>query len=385
MELTLFVDHQCNLRCSYCYTGEKLKRAMSRETMRDAVALALASPLRHLDVSFFGGEPLVHPEFVRDTVEHVERELAALKGPKPSLRFILNTNATLLDDDIVALMAPPRRFTVFVSLDGPRDVHDRHRVNVIGKGSYDLTLGGIERLSRAKVPFQLMVVFGTETAGRLGDALRQALALSPEKIQLNANYGDDWTEESIEALRSGLDAAGDVWMEALRAGRVVPVEPLHSKILSHLKGGIPCPSRCLLGDRELTVTPTGRIYPCPQMVKEDRDETLAIGHVESGLDRDKIRALQQQKDRALDSCEGCDLFARCQSQCGCRHVALTGELGSITQVLCEIEEAYVDAADRVAETLVAEQCPSFVEYYYQRNWAPAEGAALVTLRRSKEA
>jgi len=367
MELTLFVDHQCNLRCSYCYTGEKFDRAMSRETMRRAVALALAAPTRHLDVSFFGGEPLIRLDFLRETVEHVERAVAELPEPRPSLRFILNTNATLIDDAAIELMKD-RCFTVFVSLDGPKDVHDRHRLNVVGKGSF---------------AFQLMLVFGPDTGRRLGDALSLALGLGAKRVQLSANYRADWTDADIEELRIGLDQAGDAWMRQFREGSVTPVEPLHSKILSHLKGGIPCPSRCLLGDRELTVAPSGRLYPCPQMVGEDDDETLSIGHLDGGLDRDKIAALGRQKDRSLDTCSSCDLYARCQSQCGCRHVALSGELGRITATLCEIEAAYIDAADRVAETLHGEGSTAFDDYYYRRDWQPAAGAALVPLRLSR--
>jgi hypothetical protein len=77
------------------------------------------------------------------------------------------------------------------------------------------------------------------------------------------------------------------------------------------------------------------------------------------------------------------LRSRCQSHCGCKHVALTGELGQITAALCETEAAFIDEADRVAETLHAEKCPAFIDYYYGRNWGPSKGAKLVELRRAK--
>ncbi len=384
MELTLFVDHQCNLRCTYCYNGDKFNRTMNLETMRAAVRLALEAPGRELDVSFFGGEPLLHTSFIRQTIAHVENAVAALPGARPSLRFILNTNATLVDAEAIELLRS-RRFTVFASIDGPRDVHDRNRVDAGGKGSFDKVLTGVRRLREARVPFQIMVVFGVDTAGSLGDALREVLPLGAEKIQLNADYRDDWTEGSIAALRRGLKAAGDAWMELFRAGKALPVAPLHGKILSHLKAGLPCPSRCQLGGREFTVAPSGRIYPCPQMVGEDAEHELVIGHVRSGIDARALAALESQKAAAESSCQGCELAARCQSQCGCRQVALTGRLGKITRVLCETESAYIDAADRVAETLVAEQCPAFIDYYYRRRWEPAEGAKPIALRRARDA
>ena len=382
MELTLFVDHQCNLRCSYCYNGEKYNRAMSLDTMREAVDLVLRTPMRLLELSFFGGEPLVQEDLVREAMLYAERRVAELPAPRPELRFILNTNATLIRDTTIGLLSN-RRCLVFVSVDGPRDVHDRFRVDAGGKGSYDKTLAGIARLRAAKIPFQIMVVFGAETAGRLGDAIGAALPLGSERIQLSANYRDDWTDESIADLRRGLDHAGDVWMDLFRAGQAFPIVPFHSKILSHLKGGIPCPSRCLLGGNELTVTPTGRLYPCPQMVGEDRDDALVIGHVATGVDTAAIAALERQKARSADTCAPCELVDRCQSQCGCRHVALTGRLGEITATLCEIESAFIDAADRVAETMMAEQNVTFIDYFYRREWRPADGAQIVNLRRSR--
>ena len=384
MELTLFVDHQCNLRCSYCYTGDKFGRRMSRETMHKAVALALEQPGAELDIAFFGGEPLMHTDFVRETVEHVECRVAGMTGPKPRLRFSMNTNATLVDDEVIELMGAPRRWTAFVSLDGPKELHDRVRLNVAGKGSFDAAARGLERLRQARIPRALLAVVTPESAPRLGDTMRAMLPFKPGRVAFSANYRAAWTEADIEALRGGLDEAAAVWMDLFRAGIAIPVEPFHGKILSHLKGGTPCPSRCLLGGREMTVTPLGRIYPCAQMVGEDDDDTLVIGHVDGGLDREAMGRLQTLKDRVEVTCEGCDLRARCQSQCGCRHLALSGELGRISATLCEIEAAYVDAADRVAEQLFDEQCPTFLRYYYGREWRPASGAELSQLRRARD-
>jgi uncharacterized protein len=384
MELTLFVDHQCNLRCSYCYTGDKFSRRMSSETMHKAVALALEQRAAELDVAFFGGEPLMHPDFVRETVEHVERRVAEMAGPRPRLRFSMNTNATLIDDEALALLGAPRRWTAFVSLDGPPEIHDRVRLNAAGKGSFAAAARGLERLREARVPRALLAVVTPESAPRLGDTLRAMLPFEPGRVAFSANYRAAWTDADIDALRSGLEEAAAVWMELFRAGIAIPVEPFHGKILTHLQGGIPCPSRCLLGGREMTVTPRGRIYPCAQMVGEDDDETLVIGQVDSGLDRQAMERLQALKDRVEATCDGCELRARCQSQCGCRHLALSGELGRVTATLCEIESAYVDAADRVAEQLFEEQCPAFLQYYYARSWRPAQGAALRPLRRSRE-
>ena len=118
------------------------------------------------------------------------------------------------------------------------------------------------------------------------------------------------------------------------------------------------------------------------MVGEDRDGGLAYGDVDRGFDLTSLARMQAAKDRVEKTCAPCELRDRCQSQCGCRHVALTGKLGEITETLCEIETAYIDQADRIAETLIAEKNPSFVDYFYRRDWAPAEGAEWSAERRA---
>jgi uncharacterized protein len=205
------------------------------------------------------------------------------------------------------------------------------------------------------------------------------------RLHLSANYAADWTDESIAGLRLGLHEVGEAWMEEFRAGRPFSLEPLHSKILSHLKGGMPCPPRCLLGGCEWCVSPAGHIYPCAQMVNEDRRIDLVIGHVDRGIDLDGLLRLRRLKDRVETTCAECELRDRCQSHCGCRHIALSGELGVITATLCEIESAVIEEADRVAETLFAESCDAFLEYYYRRDWYAVPGGELSELRRARDA
>lgn len=384
MELTLFVDHQCNLRCTYCYTGRKFNRKMSREVLDKALRLALASLDSHLDISFFGGEPLLRFDLIRQADEIVTRAISGSARPT-TLRWLLNTNATLLTDEILDWLMPPRVANVFVSMDGPRDVHDRCRLDTSGKGTYDRVLQGISKLRARGLPFRVLAVVGTESAGDVGRILAELLGLGAEQVHLSANFRDDWDEAAIERLRDGLRIAAEHWMAEFRAGRTCQVEPLHTKILTHLKGGVPCPSRCLLGGHEFTVVPSGNIYPCAQMVGEDRHEELVIGHVDRGLDQVRIAQLSELKDRIETTCAPCALRDRCQSHCGCRHLALSGKLGQITAVLCEIEAAMIDAADRVATTLHNEQCPAFMDLYYRQPWVMASGGQLTALRRSRDA
>ena len=223
MELTLFVDHACNLCCSYCYNGRKFSRLMPSEVMRKSVDMALASRPAVLDVSFFGGEPLLHPGFIEETLAHVETAVRSQPEPRPRVRYVMNTNGTLADDRVLALLSPPRDFTVYLSLDGPAAVHDAHRVDERGQGSFAGILANLERLRRTGVSFRLVAVVRPDTARRLGEVVRTLLDLQPAQATLAPDFRAPWTEESIALLRAGLRDAGHVWMDAFRRGRVTPL------------------------------------------------------------------------------------------------------------------------------------------------------------------
>lgn len=382
MELTLFLDHACNLRCSYCYGGKKFSRPMSAAVMRRAVDLALEQRPTQFDVSFFGGEPLLHPGLIEETLAYVDSKVAQLGSSQ--VRFVLNTNGTIVDDRVLAMLAPPRRFTTFVSLDGPASVHDAHRVDEGGRGSCARVEANLALLRKHKIPFCLVAVVRPDSARRLGEVLEALLRQQPTLVTLTPDLRAPWTEESVTHLRSGLGDLAQVWISAFRLGQVVRVEPLHGKILTHLNEGIPCPERCTLAGHAFAVAPSGRLYPCAQMIGEDDSDELVIGTVEVGLDRERLADLQQAKDRVEETCSPCALRDRCQSHCGCQHWALTGELGRINATLCEVEESFIAAADHTACTLLAEGCPSFIAAYYRKRYRPAPGAGLARLRRSQD-
>ncbi len=382
MDLTLFLNHACNLRCTYCYNGEKFTRRMTSDTMRRSVELMLARGPTDLDVSFFGGEPMLEFDLIRETVEYVERRVTEL-GKTNRPRFILNTNSTLFTDESIEFIRG-RNFSVYTSVDGPREDHNKTRLNVAGRGSFDTVMDGLSRMRGAAIPFQILCVVNTENAPRLGAALEALAPLGARMLTFSPNFRDDWTDESIQGLRRGLRDAGAVWMDLFRAGKATHVEPFQNKIISHLQGANACPSRCQLGGREFAVSPAGNLYPCAQNVEEDRNHDLVIGTLDTGFDHDAMRRLQEQKNGVEETCSGCDIKHRCQSHCGCRHVALTGRMGQITAVLCEIESAFIDEADRVAEILFTEQCPAFIDRYYRKQWVPTGGAKIVRLRKSRD-
>ena len=124
------------------------------------------------------------------------------------------------------------------------------------------------------------------------------------------------------------------------------------------------------------MSPAGRIYPCAEMIGEDEREHLTVGHVRTGIDAERVARLRRLKERVDPACGPCALKSRCQRHCGCRQLAVSGELGKLSPRFCDIEALFVAQADRVADLLWRERCPTFRALYYDRAWHPESGARI---------
>jgi uncharacterized protein len=382
MELCLVVDHACNLRCRYCYTGEKRSAAMSDDVIRSAIDWALRQSTGWLSITLFGGEPLLHPNILQ-TVERAVVETLAAHDTGTKLRWLLDTNATLFTDASLGWLATHKPSKVFVSLDGTAEAHDRHRMDTHGEPTHRRVVEGIRRLRERGIPFDIVAVVSPDTAHLLAQSLEFLLTLGAEQVQFQVNLRAEWSGSHLQAFAGHARGAAQVWAENFRQGRAAVVAPFHSKVLSHLFGELHLPSRCQIATREVAIAPSGRIYPCAEMVGEDQRDDFVIGHVGSGLDVTRVQQLRELVQRVHETCRECALKSRCLNGCGCRQLASTGHLGHIAASLCETENAWIDAADAVAEMLVTERCAPFLDFYYGQKWAvpsPSSEQTLVPLR-----
>jgi uncharacterized protein len=352
---------------------------MSRQTAERAIELALSRDPRELRLSFFGGEPLLNLDLVEHVTAYAKRRLAEVDSNAPFM-VGLNTNATLVDERVVRFVSAYQTYA-YVSLDGPAVVHDKHRLTVTGSGSHESVRAGLLRLADAGVKVGAVAVLNPDTAHLGRDIAEELLNLPVSRANVVCNLRATWDDAALEALRAGLLDAMEPWKRAFRSGKSIQFEPFTSKVLTHLHAAMPCVSRCQLAAKDFTVAPSGRIYSCGERVGDDDDTTFCIGSLDGGLDEEKLRALRVQKEQIEIHCQSCDIRERCASSCGCKHVALTGTYGRVTSTLCDTEAAFIEAADALAESLYAEGCEAFLEFFYRKRWAPTSSNGFVPLRR----
>jgi uncharacterized protein len=362
MRLTLFLDHACNLRCTYCYNGQKFSRPMPRDVARRALDVALdACRGPDLVVALFGGEPLLDLGLVRDVVA-LAREAAGQRG-KP-LRFHVTTNGTLLDDERVALLRE-NDFTAQVSLDGCREAHDATRRFADGSPSHHVVVENTRRLMAAGVRVRVVSVMDPANVAHLADSLDFLADLGVRHLHFAPNVLGHWDDDACSRMEQGLRALGDRYMERLRRGMDLRLDPLHGKMVTHLATEECRSVRCAFGQDELAVAPSGRLYPCDRMVRADSDDDACMGDVWSGVDAVRLERLLAPR-RTLDAeCAACDLRDRCTHWCGCANWETTRNPGRPSALQCWLERAFVAEADRVAATLYGEKNPLFMTRFYE--------------------
>ncbi|MBQ9726369.1 MAG: radical SAM protein [Kiritimatiellae bacterium] len=389
MSITLSLTHDCNLRCSYCYAGRKSHRAMTRATMQRALEWAVGYHKAHalgrnFVLGFFGGEPLLEWDLLREADALAER-LCREAGLE--LRRTLTTNGTLLDEE-KARWLTERHYTIGLSLDGPPERHDRFRRHADGSGSYAEAVRAVRLLSPYREPCpEFNCVVRPDSLESVPEAVRHLAALAGFPIALNPDFTAAWKPSDREPFRRAYGEVADFCVSEWREGRPLHVTWIDAKLKTLLMDGYREQDRCCPVRRELAAAPSGNLYPCPNLVGEDDRADLRLGDVFSGIDAEALRKALSRCGSSLPACKSCPVAPRCQNWCGCANWFSTGRTDAVSPFQCFYEKTTIELADRVAETLLAEKCEPFLAHFgeFIRVAAPEVAAEVSGAARSPSA
>lgn len=360
LRVSLFLNHACNLRCSYCYNGEHFARAMPFDVARRGVDLSFDLGRHQRRVSFFGGEPLLEMDLLREVVAYGRAEAARRES---SQGFLVVTNATLLDQEKLTWFLE-HRVVIASSLDGDRAAHDATRRRADGGSSHEQVVRNLRPLLEACPDTKIIAVIDPLNVDHLADSFSFLLSIGARNLSMNVNYEGDWGEQERDRFRVALRALGDRYIEAWRQGLPFSLNLFDSKIVTHLKGGFSIRDRCDFGCEELAVAPSGRLYPCDRLVGQDDRDDVVIGDVWRGIDTVRRDALIEAKNSPAQDCGRCTFVSRCMFWCGCINRAMTGSVGEVSGLLCWFEQRIIEEADRCGEILYREQTPAFMARFY---------------------
>ena len=350
MHLTLHLTDRCNLACRYCYQRHGTKR-MTFETAMKAIGECTRGET-NCGIIFFGGEPLLESELVFRIIAECERR-------EPfKFHYKVTTNGMLVTPSFLA-MANDARLHVAMSFDGTPSAHDRHRRHRDGGGTAAALLPKLAALLKAQPYAPVMMTVNPDTAADFCDGVRFLREIGASYLITSLNFQADWDARAKKELWKAYGKLGEWYLDAYRKEEKFYFAAFDKRIASHVwpgRGG-----SCLLGKRQISVSPDGIYYPCVQFV--GRDE-FALGRVGSGLDPARRACVFERNERAKPSCGDCALLGRCNNRCGCLNLSVTGTIDEVPPFHCEHERFLIPLADRLAETLYRERNALFLQRHY---------------------
>ena len=347
--LCLHVAHTCNLNCSYCfasqgrYHGERA--VMSPEVGRQALDFLIAhsGTRRNLEVDFFGGEPLMNFETVKELVRYAR---AREKETGKNFRFTLTTNGMLINEDVIDF-ANREMSNVVLSLDGRKEIHDATRVDFAGNGSYERIVPKFQKLveSRGGKGYYMRGTFTHRNPDFTKDVFHMAdLGFTELSMEPVVSAPDDpmaLTAEDIEVVKEQYEILAKEMLRREEEGR--PLTFYHYMI--DLTEG-PCVykriSGCGSGTEYMAVTPWGDLYPCHQFVGE---EEYKLGDVWNGVTNDALREdFRACNAYARPECKDCWAKLYCSGGCAANAFHASGSIRGIYQPGCELFKKRIECA-----------------------------------------
>ncbi len=351
--LCLHIAHTCNLNCSYCFASQGKyhgdRAVMSFEVGKQALDFLVANSgnRRNLEVDFFGGEPLMNFDVVKQLVAYAR---SIEKEHNKNFRFTLTTNGMLIDDDVIDF-ANREMSNVVLSLDGRKEIHDRYRVDYAGRGSWEQIVPKFQKLvaARGGKNYYMRGTFTHANPDFLKDI--QVMLdlgfdeLSMEPVVCASGDPSELTAEDLPIVLDQYEKLAELMLKRDAEGK--PFTFYHYMI--DLTGG-PCIykriSGCGSGTEYMAVTPWGDLYPCHQFVGE---ESFKLGDIWNGVTNTERQCeFAACNVYARPDCHDCWAKLYCSGGCPANPYHASGSVTGVYKYGCELFRKRMECAIMVA-------------------------------------
>ena len=347
--LCLHVAHTCNLNCSYCFASQGKyqgdRALMSFEVGKRAFDFLIEnSGTRHnLEVDFFGGEPLMNWDVVKQLVAYAR---SIEKQHNKNFRFTLTTNGILIDDEVIDFLNKEMS-NVVLSLDGRKEVNDHFRRDYAGNGSYDKIVPKFKKLVEARggKDYYVRGTFTHNNVDFTNDIFHMAdlgfTELSMEPVVCPPDDPYALTEEDMPKIFEQYEILAKEMIKRKKEGR--PFTFYHYML--DLKNG-PCIYKritgCGSGTEYMAVTPWGELFPCHQFVG---DPKYSLGNIFDGVTNTEIQdGFRSCNAYARPECKDCWARLYCSGGCAANSYHATGSINGVYKYGCELFKKRIECA-----------------------------------------
>ena len=347
--LCIHIAHTCNLNCEYCFASQGKyhgdRALMDIETGKRALDFLVenSGTRTNLEVDFFGGEPLMNFDVVKEMVKYA-RSIEKEKGK--NFRFTLTTNGMLIDDDVIEF-SNKEMSNVVLSLDGRKEVHDRYRVDYAGNGSFDKIVPKFQKLVKARdnKNYYMRGTFTHQNPDFLNDIKTMLdlgfTELSMEPVVCESGDKNELTLEDLPIVMEQYEKLAELMLQKEKEGK--PFTFYHYMV--DLTGG-PCIykriSGCGSGTEYMAVTPWGDLYPCHQFVGEEK---FKLGDIWNGVTNKTVQdEFMACNVYAHKECRDCWARLYCSGGCAANAYHATGSVTGVYKYGCELFKKRMECA-----------------------------------------
>jgi uncharacterized protein len=379
-KITLQLTQNCNFRCRYCiYSGSSNSRQrthsnkrMSWQTAKAAVDFLWNHSVdsSKVNIGFYGGEPLLEFPLMKKVVDYSERQFL---GKNPT--FTLTTNGTLLTAEILHFLQD-HNIKLIISLDGPKEIHDKNRVFADGRGTFDSVMKQIELIKKIapdyfKELFISMVIDPMNNFDCInsidinGTELNELFIISSivdyDYLDRETTFSDNymWKNEYqlFLAILSEFNRFPDKDLSPIAKQSISQIKNEFSRIAKGLAlQEIDFPSGpCIPGQLRLFVDVSGRLFPCERV--SEKSAAMCLGYIMDGFDIGKANRVLNVAELTQAECCRCWCFRYCM-QCARTADDESGVL-SVATKLEHCKESQVSAYDKIINFLMFKELPFF--------------------------
>ena len=338
--VTMLLTNDCNLACSYCFESNKGKDYMPKEMALDILKATYnqVDPMAGIfTLNMFGGEPLMNWETFKAVCDYVlENNL--------KIRITATTNLTLLTDEMIDYI-DELSIPVLVSVDGIKEVHDKHRCN-----SFDKVIENMKKLIDRDLGYliEARMTVAPDTAKYMYESVKMLVDLGINNIA-NVPASDlEWDAQSIQDYKDNYEKILDMYINILndetnkRNISLYKVDQALNLALEPIKEDT---SMCNIGNpRWVIVDWKGDIWPCPDYPTTDNVDLIAgkIGNFYTGVDETKVDPKPMVATYELERCKGCEAISICKSGCPYENYTKNGKFNEPTIGYCTLQKAFVE-------------------------------------------